>query len=453
MERLYYVKDGSGGFRECPKPQKGAFEAISMLAKRIGKRVRSSACRMSVQRFVEHYSGSRRARYATAAGVMEKRSLRRKDGYTGVFIKAEFYNASTKPNPCTRLIQPRQSPYLLELGRFIKPIEKRIYKAIDELFGHHVVLKCDNPVQRGSTMAKYWSEFTDPCYIGFDASRFDQHVSASALRFEHMVYNTAYKNDPLLQRLLAWQVHNVGFGRTKEGYVKFSVDGARMSGDPNTALGNVIIMSLLCYSFLQGLGIKYRFIDDGDDCGVFVERHHKDLILGLVEHHLKYGFEMEVEPPAYSLEHAEFCQCRPINTGNGWVMIRNIWKALAQDTLHIDKQWATLDQQRTAIGICGLSLNRDIPIVGALYESMIGDVDKVVGRLVEERPGDFFNSVGASYGCIPPVEEATCRASVYTAFGALPDFQKAVEDELRGARSVHRLIKINSTNKPRIVSA
>jgi len=91
--------------------------------------------------------------------------------------------------------------------------------------------------------------------------------------------------------------------------------------------------------------------------------------------------------------------------------------------------------------------------VGALYESMIGDVDKVVGRLVEERPGDFFNSVGASYGCIPPVEEATCRASVYTAFGALPDFQKAVEDELRGARSVHRLIKINSTNKPRIVSA
>jgi hypothetical protein len=220
-----------------------------------------------------------------------------------------------------------------------------------------------------------------------------------------------------------------------------------MSGDPNTALGNVIIMSLLCYHFLESLGIPYKFIDDGDDCGVFVEKCHQHLVQKLPEHHLTYGFEMDVEPPAYAMEHVEFCQCRPVNTGNGWVMIRNPLKALNQDCMHIDKQFATLSQQRTAIGICGLSLNRDIPVVSALYESMIGDRDAVVERLIEERPGDFFNCVGAHHAVIPNVDEAVCRASFCFAFGLTPDHQIAIESELRGAGFTQNILSILSTQK------
>jgi len=446
MERLYYVKDGSGGFKDCPKPTPGAFQRIMYLARRLGKQVRTSAVPWTREQFIATYSGAKKARYTAAARAVQDRGLQRRDGYTGVFIKAECYNASAKANPCTRLIQPRKAPYLLELGRYIKAIEKRVYKQIDKLFGHHVVLKCDNPVKRGAVIAGYWSEFVEPCFVGFDASRFDQHVSADALRFEHAVYLAAYCGDPYLQKLLSWQLRNIGYGNTKEGYVRFEVDGCRMSGDNNTALGNVIIMSLLCYLFLEDLGIKYRFIDDGDDCGVFVERKHAALVAGLVDHHLQYGFEMEIERPVYVVEHVEFCQCHPVDTGNGYVMIRNIHKALHQDTLHIDKQWATLDQQRSAIGVCGLALNRGIPVVDALYRSMLGPVDAVVQRLIDERPGDFFNCTGSTHASLPNVNEAVCRASFWLAFGVLPDQQIAWEEQLRGARiePTEALLKIST---------
>jgi len=450
MERLYYVKDGRGGFKECPLPAPRAFENLRKTARKLGYAIRTSASRMTKEQFLAKYAGAKRARYAAAAEVLEKRQLKRSDGFTGAFIKAEFYNASAKSNPCTRLIQPRRPEYLYELGRYIKPIEKRVYKEIDKLFGHHAVLKCDNPVKRADTISEHWGQFADPVFLGFDASRFDQHVSVEALELEHLVYSTAYGGDTLLQQLLEWQVHNVGYGRTKEGFVRFVKHGGRMSGDPNTALGNVIIMSLVCYHFLEGLNIPYRFIDDGDDCGVFVDRKHMHLVQALPEHHINYGFEMDVEPPAYTLEQVEFCQCRPVNTGNGYVMIRNPHKALNQDTLHIDKQFATLSQQRTAIGICGLALNLDIPVVGALYASMIGTRDKVVERLIDERPGDFFNCVGSTSAVIPVVEEAVCRASFYLAFGVLPDHQVAIEAELRGAGFNHETklqILSNELNK------
>lgn len=447
MERLYYVKDGSGGFKECPEPAPQAFGNIRGIARKLGFMVRSSASRMDGDQFISHYTGARKSRYEAAAKVMELRELRRRDGYTGVFIKAEMYNATNKVNPCTRLIQPRRPEYLYELGRYTKAIEKRVYKAIDKLFGHAVVLKCDNPVQRAKKIFNHWSEFAEPVFLGFDASRFDQHVSEDALRFEHLVYMTAFKGDRYLEKLLSWQRHNIGYGRTKEGYVRFEKRGARMSGDPNTALGNVIIMSALCYEFLEGLGIKYRFIDDGDDCGVFIERKDMERVQELPAHHLSYGFEMDVEEPAYKIEHVEFCQCRPVDTGNGWVMVRNVHKALAQDTLHIDKNWATLDQLRTAIGICGSALNKGIPVVGTMYESMIGPMDKKVERLIDERSGDFYNCTGSNSCVIPEVVEGVVRASLYEAFGLLPDLQVAFEKDLRGTGS--NQIKLRLLTNPK----
>jgi len=446
MERLYYVKDGSGGFKECPKPAPQVFKNVRNLARRVGFMVRGAASRMDKEQFLSKYAGARRARYEAAAKVCESRPLKRSDGFTGVFIKAELYNASAKKNPCTRLIQPRRPEYLYELGRYTKPIEKSVYKAIDKLFGHHAVLKCDNPVQRGITISRHWHDFADPVFLGFDASRFDQHVSREALEFEHTVYLNAYRGDTYLQKLLSWQLRNTGYGRTKEGFVKFTTDGVRMSGDPNTALGNVIIMSLLCYKFLNELGIKYRYINDGDDCGVFVERRDMHLVQTLPEHHLQYGFEMDVEPPAYVIEQVEFCQCRPVNTGNGYVMIRNVHKALAHDTIHIDKPWAGLHQLRSSIGVCGGALNRDIPVVGALYQSMLGVQDRVVDRLIDERSGDFYNCTGSNKCTIPPVNEAICRASFYLAFGILPDQQVAIEQDLRGSGYCNSKILIIANN-------
>jgi hypothetical protein len=50
-----------------------------------------------------------------------------------------------------------------------------------------------------------------------------------------------------LAELLKWQLQNKGFARTIDGLIKYSVEGCRMSGDMNTALGNCTIMCALVY--------------------------------------------------------------------------------------------------------------------------------------------------------------------------------------------------------------
>jgi hypothetical protein len=118
----------------------------------------------------------------------------------------------------------------------------------------------------------------------------------------------------------------------------------------NTALGNVFLMCSITHHYLEGLGIKYRFINDGDDCGVFLEASNLHLLDDLPAHHLAYGFEMDVEDPVYELEHVEFCQSRPINLGDGnWMMVRNIHKAIQNDWLNVNSvDYASLNDRLAA---------------------------------------------------------------------------------------------------------
>lgn len=438
MERLYYVKDGAGGFEACPKPEPGIFSTLTSFTKGVCRYLPRHATPMTVEQFIGCYSGSKKKRYQRAADTLRTRPLRRNDANLGTFIKGEFYNATNKSDPCTRLIQPRSVFYLLETGRYLKPIEKLIYRAIDLLFGYHAVLKCDNPLKRAETVRGYWNEFMDPVYVGYDAKRFDQHVSTEALEFEHSIYKAPYKSDSYFSTIINWQLNNRGYARTPDGLVVYEQQGCRMSGDMNTALGNVILMCAVTKHFMDDLGIKYRFIDDGDDCGVFVEREHLALLDELPAHHLRYGFEMEVEPPAYRMEEIEFCQSRPIHIGEDkWVMVRNIHKAMLQDMLHIDKDWARLDELRHSIGLCGLSLNEGLPIMDAFYRSMLTeDVrSNVVERLMLERHGDFYHCVGShTLSTSFVVNTDAARVSIYYAFGILPDLQVHLEDTFRAAK-------------------
>jgi hypothetical protein len=123
--------------------------------------------------------------------------------------------------------------YNVLIGRYLKPAEKCIYKAIDRVFGHHVVLKCDNMWKRAATIKQYWGQFRKPCFVGLDASRFDQHVSSEALEFEHSLYNMLFKSEELAE-YLKWQVNNVGFANMADGTIKYTVDGVRGSGDMNS---------------------------------------------------------------------------------------------------------------------------------------------------------------------------------------------------------------------------
>lgn len=450
-ERLYYVK-GQDGFVPCPRPSVDFKQTLKSFTSKLLKRLPSLPTVWTNEQFVRSYTGSKAKRYQRASERLGATGPKRSYGYWKTFIKAEFYDGSSKNNPCPRLIQPRSPEYNVLVGRFLRPAEKLIYKAIDRVYKHHVVLKCDSPWQRAETIRSYWGEFRNPVFVGLDASRFDQHVSPEALEYEHSVYNAIF-NDPELREYLSWQIENVGYASSPEFEIRYQSRGVRGSGDMNTALGNVLLMCAITHHYLSELPCRWRFINDGDDCGIFMEAEDLHYLDALPNHHLRFGFEMEVEPPAYEIEHVEFCQSRPINCGNGrYMMVRNIHKAIKQDAVVIDlRNWASVDAVLAATGICGLALYEGMPVLDEFYRWLgtMSTDDKIISRLLDDhfmgpRTWRSFASQRRDF----QIDVDVARVSIYKAFGILPDAQRELEVEFRALRQSQFTTKRPVNNSP-----
>lgn len=454
-ERLYFVKS-AGGLVPCPEPEDGAFDTLAPLCSRIVNKIPGVPRVWTNQEFVQSYTGPKYKRYLRASQRLGARGPSRHMANWNTFIKAEWYDATIKKDPCPRLIQPRTYEYNILIGRYIRPLEKRLYKGIDKVFKHHVVLKCDSPWQRAKTISTHWQTFNSPCFIGFDASRFDQHCSVASLQYEHSIYNRFYQC-PELREYLSWQLSNKGYATCSDGTIKYSVDGKRGSGDMNTSCGNVVIMCSIVYDYLSKLGVHWRFINDGDDGGVMLESSDIHLMDGFADHCLRFGFEMEIEKPVFQIEEIEFCQSNPIELAPGqYMMVRNINKCLKLDRCSINsRNWAMYHEIQHATGLGGLALYQGVPVLDAWYQSMLSDNvrAKVIDRLLEETIHvrswrTFAHSSFASQNRAIDVDESVARLSVYRAFGITPDQQKSLEASCRAIKfTSHKLPLVNSSKE------
>jgi hypothetical protein len=247
--------------------------------------------------------------------------------------------------------------------------------------------------------------------------------------------------------LLSWQIDQVGYADMADGSVRYTVQGCRASGDMNTALGNVVLMCAITHHYLQTLPCKWRFINDGDDCGIFMESDDVHYLDTLPAHHLGYGFEMEVEPPVYCVEHVEFCQSRPIELNEGeWMMVRNVHKAMKNDWISINSHdWCSTEEILHATSLCGLALFGDVPVLGPMYAAMnrFGAREVVLERLMQRKDGWRRHLTGhRKY----PVDETIARVSLYRAFNILPDEQQALEEVYRAFDPTNTLFKTPSSN-------
>lgn len=219
--------------------------------------------------FLECYKGDRRYQvYGRAIESLKTTSVEKRDALLTTFVKCEKINFTAKEDPAPRVIQPRTPRYNVEVGRYLKKLEKKIVRAVAEWYGGPTVIKGYNAHEAAEHLRSMWEEFEDPVAVGLDASRFDQHTGVDALRWEHSVYQACYKGRDAkhLAFLLKWQVENAGCARACDGRVKYSVSGCRMSGDMNTSLGNCLIMCALVSKLARTLGIRLRLANNGDDC-------------------------------------------------------------------------------------------------------------------------------------------------------------------------------------------
>jgi len=428
LERLFYCKV-DGEFVPPPRvDSQHVFETLKRFRRNVLRCYGERPTPVSPEQFAEMYKGRAKARALNAVEDYHKYGVTRQDSISTVFNKMEKVN----PGKAPRNINPRTPVYNLALGVYLKPIEHMVYKAITRASGNliPVVMKGYNVVDVATLIRKKWDMFSDPVCVGLDATKFDMHVSASMLQWEHSVYLELFGYDPELTKLLKWQVANKGRGFSHDGKLKFNIYGTRFSGDMNTAMGNCLIMCACVVAYAKSKGVSCELANNGDDCVVIMDKSDLPKFqLGLPDWFLQVGFRMTVEQPVYEFEELEFCQMHPVYDGLAWRMVRDHNMSREKDSialLDISKCGA-YGKWMAAVGECGLALNSGMPVLQSMYLAFNrhGKPGRV-GDALQMQSGAMFLRKGlvAKYRKVSDI----ARVSYYKAFDVTPDEQVALEE-------------------------
>lgn len=378
--------------------------------------------------FVDFYKGPRKLIYQRAVNELAFLPIRPKDAFLKTFVKAEKHNFTLKPDPAPRVIQPRSPRYNVEVGCYLRPLEHKLYASIDKLFGSPTIMSAYNAYTQATHLKAKWDRFNTPVCVGLDASRFDQHVSVSALRFEHSVYDSIFK-DAKLRYLLKMQLFNRGTARAADGYFRYQTEGSRMSGDMNTSMGNKLLMCLMSLSYLQSLKIPFEYANNGDDCLIFLENENLECLNDMETYFKDFGFDIVREAPVTEFERVEFCQTKPVCCNGIWRMVRNPTTCLTKDVTCVNLGHNVEMYRRLLrdIGECGLSTCADVPVMGSFYRMLkrFGVSGKYTGSWDNEYSYYYRSSRGAT--CRNSSPDPYGRYSFYLMSGISPDAQISIE--------------------------
>lgn len=440
VERVFAV-ERNGTLARPPQPARGAFRRLDDFGTRVAR-----ACGwtrpLTAGEFVDLYTGARHARYKRAWESFSAKPYSHTDAYLNSFVKGEsVLLTAAKPDPAPRIIQPRSARYNLLVGRYLRPLEHKVYDAITEVFaesgvgaGIQVVFKGLNATQSAAALRRKWDRFTQPRAVGADATRFDQHISTAALTWEHGVYAQCFRGRQRkeLERLLERQLINKGFVRCSDGAFTYTVKGSRMSGDMNTALGNCLIMCALVHRFATEHNIKIELANNGDDCQLIHEARDTPIVERFGEWCLKFGFQIKMEDVVDTFEQVEFCQTRPVWTDRGWVMARDPRKALSKDVIlkqaATDMHGSEYHAWLRCVALSGLTLSVGVPVMEAFYRCLLRH-----SRCGKFRAANEFADSGFARMTRGMREEAInitpeARYSFWLAYGILPDAQVVLEN-------------------------
>jgi hypothetical protein len=434
-ERVFNVKR-NGAFAAPLRPlsTKHFFSSLAAFTRGIRRHL-PSTLPITRRQFVDTYRGRKRIVYERALESLDGKPLTAKDSNVKVFVKFEKFNYTLKPDAVPRVISPRDPRFNVCIGRYIRPIEERIFDAIGELYKSKTVMKGMNALQQGRLMHSKWSSFKDPIAVGLDAERFDQHVSHTALRYEHEIYKKCFwrrSDRESFGELLSRQLVNQCSGQVSDGWLKYVVEGGRMSGDMNTSLGNCVLMCAMIWSYSSSLSINVHLANNGDDCVVFMERSDlQRFIRPLRAWFGRMGFSMVVEEPVFDLEKVQFCQTQPVFIGpnsDDYIMVRDPRVAIAKDVcaLHNLRLPQDVSGWLNAVGEGGLSLTGGLPVWQEFYSMYIRSA---VGKKSKIETGWGWGIRKLAEGIHAkhvPVTSQT-RFSFWLAFGITPDEQAALE--------------------------
>lgn len=410
------------------QPTIGFFDAeeLQQFSSRLG-RLRAKSHVYSRREVVDMYTGAKRLAYERAMETLVTRKVVKWDACLKTFIKFEKTNIDKAP----RIINPRSTEYTLELGRYLKKIEKPVYRKIHLLFKSRAdmtIIKGVNIVESARVARQKWERFVNPVAIGGDITKLDMHISVPALEFEHGVYKRIFRSRKLKQ-LLSWQINNNGKAYFADGSVSFKMKGTRSSGDINTSLGNVIIVTAIIYLWMKREGITMELMNNGDDFVIIIEECDLDKVQRLPDIFYQAGMRLKMEKPVREFEKLEFCQTKPVYDGYVWRMCRVPETILQKDVMCVlPVEKFGVRRWLGAVGECGLSLASGLPVLSSFYRMFLrnGESCSVGLRQLLFKNTAMWEKMH-NLGKFHKVITDEARVSFYKAFGILPDQQRILE--------------------------
>lgn len=398
-------------------------------------------CETDIFALSRRHPGAKGRRYADAAHRLQACGPSRTDSYVKAFVKPERFNLNDKVNPDPRMIQFRGPKFCVEIAAYLRPIEEIIYQT--SWFSRGVpatrnVAKGLNSVERAELLVLKLKAFNDPVVVGIDASRFDKHVHEEHLRNETTVY-TSSNPHPRFRKLLLLQRANTCF--TTLG-VKYKVAFRRMSGDMNTAIGNIVIMLIMIYAFLHDMLQldKWDTLDDGDDALMIVERVDLPrLQAAATSSFLSMGMEIKIDLPVDNVHQIVFCKSQIIEYELGrYKFVRNYLDVISKALAGVRNWMNVTFRSRVvhAIGTCELVLNLGVPILQSFAMACLRNSS---GRGVDHAPDGLrlrarrdakLLGLGQDMLVTPQQIQPCARESFFLAFGVHPEDQRALEARL-----------------------
>lgn len=431
LNRFFYVKrNGIMALPVEPRPRVFATPHYAMYRQAVMSHIPHHFPPLTRSECVSRFSGLKRTRYEQAAQSLSDESICERDAVLRLFCK---FAKNVLGDPA-RIISPRSARWNLELARYLKHLERRMYKAINKAFESVTSatvakgLDCD---AKARVLREKWDSFEDPVAVGGDASKLDAHIRRDHLQYEHSFYTSTYPRE----RKLAWMLRTMRKHRciatAPDGVVFVRCDGRRASGDVSTSLGNVLIMTSVLYGTKVQLEIRLEILDDGDDFVAIMERSSLQRFQQwIVPAFLDAGITCKLEDPVFVFEEIVFCQHSPVMIDGEWRMVRDVRAVLRKDlicltatpTEQVYRRWLG------AVAAAGLHLNDGVPVLQEFYLMV-----QRSGRPPTER---FFKHVmrhtcflRRAQGRVRGKQMITpeSRVSFFLATGIPPDAQEEIE--------------------------
>lgn len=334
----------------------GFYSVLGQLQKLVGYCERTP-----FRELLENKPSSKKRRYKAGYAIYVQMGVRKQHGRIQMMPKLEFFPIDKLSTKEDRAIQFRSVVYNTALGMQLTQVEHGVYYHARNADGTPCIVKGYSNFERAMLLDYEARQYADPVFILADHSRFDAHVNPRLLAAEHGFYLAARGNNAELRYLLKMQKKNRGFSA---GGIVYKMEGKRMSGDYNTALGNSLLNYAMMKSVFDCRGItKFNLIIDGDDSVVILEAAELRKCDNLADDFEDFGMTTEIEV-AYDISQAEFCQCRIVYTKYGPCMVRNPDKSLGLmgvSPRQLDPQFAM--QWQAAKALCEICSNPGVPVI------------------------------------------------------------------------------------------